>query len=562
MTSRTGPQEAGKVVEAGGTIALALIALMLLCAPAARAACPAPAGSNAIVVENCRTDGVTPPSTWDIPGAGDDAIQGFATDISVNRGDDRQLQGRHAGDRLPPRHLPHGLVRRQRRPPGRHDPATRARRTSRACDVDATTTGLVDCGNWAVSDAWNVPADAASGIYFAHLVREDGTPGESHVVFVVRDDDGRSSLLFQTSDTTWQAYNHYGGNSLYSGGPGQGPSRAYKVSYNRPFTYTRGRRRRGLGLQRRVPDGPLARARTATTSATSRASTPTAAAPSIREHRMFLSVGHDEYWSGGAAGERRGGARRRREPRRSSAATRSSGRRGGRTTTARSSPTRRRTRTRRSTRRRCLDRDVARPARSAPMAASPRTRSSGTIFMVNSRHGADRGARRRRARCASGAAPRVATPACRRDRDARATARSATSGTRTSTTARGRPASSACRPPRSTASSACRTTARVRGRATATHHLTLYPRAERRAGLRRRHRPVVVGPRRPARPRERTRRTARMQQATVNLFADMGVQPASLQAGLAPATASTDTARRRHGDLARAGRGSGRGGRP
>jgi hypothetical protein len=33
-----------------------------------------------------------------------------------------------------------------------------------------------------------------------------------------------------------------------------------------------------------------------------------------------------------------------------------------------------------------------------------------------------------------------------------------------------------------------------------------------------------------------------MQQATVNLFADMGIQPASLQSGLVPATASTDSA--------------------
>ena len=29
----------------------------------------------------------------------------------------------------------------------------------------------------------------------------------SHIVFVVRDDGGHSDLLFQTSDTTWQAYN-------------------------------------------------------------------------------------------------------------------------------------------------------------------------------------------------------------------------------------------------------------------------------------------------------------------------------------------------------------------
>ena len=32
-----------------------------------------------------------------------------------------------------------------------------------------------------------------------------------------------------------------------------------------------------------------------------------------------------------------------------------------------------------------------------------------------------------------------------------------------------------------------------------------------------------------------------MQQATVNLFADMGAQPATLMSGLVPATASTDT---------------------
>ena len=37
------------------------------------------------------------------------------------------------------------------------------------------------------------------------------------------------------------------------------------------------------------------------------------------------------------------------------------------------------------------------------------------------------------------------------------------------------------------------------------------------------------------------RPTSAMQQATVNLFADMGVQPATLQAGLVAATASTDT---------------------
>ena len=39
---------------------------------------------NAIVAENCLPGNL--PSEWDISGAGDSTIQGFATDISVNQG--------------------------------------------------------------------------------------------------------------------------------------------------------------------------------------------------------------------------------------------------------------------------------------------------------------------------------------------------------------------------------------------------------------------------------------------------------------------------------------------
>ena len=35
---------------------------------------------------------------------------------------------------------------------------------------------LYDCGNWAVSASWAVPADAVSGLYLARLVREDDDP--------------------------------------------------------------------------------------------------------------------------------------------------------------------------------------------------------------------------------------------------------------------------------------------------------------------------------------------------------------------------------------------------
>ena len=48
----------------------------------AHADCVSPA--NAIEAENCKTG--NPSSEWDISGAGDANLQGFATDISVNRG--------------------------------------------------------------------------------------------------------------------------------------------------------------------------------------------------------------------------------------------------------------------------------------------------------------------------------------------------------------------------------------------------------------------------------------------------------------------------------------------
>ena len=62
--------------------------------------------------------------------------------------------------------------------------------TQPACLTDAST-GLVDCGNWGVSASWTVPSDAVSGVYIAHLVRND-TGGDSQILFVVRNDSSHS----------------------------------------------------------------------------------------------------------------------------------------------------------------------------------------------------------------------------------------------------------------------------------------------------------------------------------------------------------------------------------
>ena len=169
-----------------------------------------------------------------------------------------------------------------------------------ACLRNATV-GLLDCGNWSTSATWAVPASAVSGIYFAKLVREDlavGAPEQaSHIVFVVRDDSGGSELLFQTSDTTWQAYNWYGGQSTYEFN--SLGARAYKVSYNRPFQ-----------TRQNVPitwlfDGeyPMVRFLEANGYDVSYFTGVDSdrIGSEILEHKTFLSVGHDEYWSPSSA---------------------------------------------------------------------------------------------------------------------------------------------------------------------------------------------------------------------------------------------------------------------
>ena len=70
-----------------------------------------------------------------------------------------------------------------------------------------STTGEVDAGNWLPTTSWSVPSSAVSGVYIAHLVDQNDTTNENHIPFIVRADESTSDILFQTSDTTWHAYN-------------------------------------------------------------------------------------------------------------------------------------------------------------------------------------------------------------------------------------------------------------------------------------------------------------------------------------------------------------------
>ncbi len=258
-----------------------------------QASSPCGTGINAIVCENLQAG--DPASAWDISGIGDATIQGYATDISVNHGTTVQFKIKTDAASY---HLDiyrmgfyNGLGARK---VATVLPSATLPQTQPACLTDPAT-GLIDCGNWAVSASWNVPANAVSGIYFAKAIRDDNG-GASHIVFIVRDDDGHSDLLFQTSDTTWQAYNTYGGNSLYVGQPA---GRAYKVSYNRPYNnrITANGGLEGWLFSNEYPMVRWLESNGYNVSYTTGLDTERRGAE-LLEHHVFMSVGHDEYWSG------------------------------------------------------------------------------------------------------------------------------------------------------------------------------------------------------------------------------------------------------------------------
>ncbi|TKT75043.1 DUF4082 domain-containing protein [Aquamicrobium sp. LC103] len=274
----------------------------------------AAATPNKIALENMKQG--NPQSEWGIDGDGDPSIQGFATEISTNIGGtvDFKIATDSTNYRIEIYRL------------GYYG-GDGARRVD-TIDIDLATAqvqphpivdmsiGLIDCGNWGVSASWQIPQDAVSGVYVAKLIREDGSEGASHIPFIVRDDNSTSDIVFQTSDTTWQAYNAWGGASLYYGEVPMNPEdmiaymppncscgvtaigRAYAVSYNRPFItnsspwggthdFIFGAEHSAIRwLEQNGYDVSYISGVDATRSGNL-----------LLNHQAYLSVGHDEYWS-------------------------------------------------------------------------------------------------------------------------------------------------------------------------------------------------------------------------------------------------------------------------
>ncbi|WP_157441237.1 DUF4082 domain-containing protein [Actinoplanes awajinensis] len=286
ITFRNRTIRTGQVLASVATLLAAVLVGSLYHSSAAVASCQ----PNSIVCENGLPG--SPASEWDIYKSGDSTVQGFATDMSVNVGEtiNFKIRAEHAYtiDIYRLGYYDNAGARKIQSLDGTFP----AQNQDVNC-ISNETTLIYDCGTWGVSANWAVPSSAVSGVYFALLKRTD-TGGASHVTFVVRNDASHSDVIFKTSDATWQAYNLYGDANFYNDGPN---GRARKLSYNRPFATRSHESGRDFLFSNEYPMIRFLEKNgydlTYTTDVDSdrRGSL-------LKNHKTFLSVGHDEYWSG------------------------------------------------------------------------------------------------------------------------------------------------------------------------------------------------------------------------------------------------------------------------
>jgi hypothetical protein len=159
-------------------------------------------------------------------------------------------------------------------------------------------TGIVACTNWVKSTTLQVPSTWVSGVYLAKLT--DPAGDSSFIFFVVRNDGGHEDILFQSSVTTYEAYNDWGQTSLYANETNKSIypyAHATKVSFDRPFN-PQGSNGAGQYFSYEQYFVFWLEQQGYNVAYTTDVDTDTGVNP-LSNHKAFLSVGHDEYWSRG-----------------------------------------------------------------------------------------------------------------------------------------------------------------------------------------------------------------------------------------------------------------------
>ncbi|TGB12309.1 hypothetical protein E4099_11370 [Streptomyces palmae] len=170
------------------------------------------------------------------------------------------------------------LVWRSERVPGRAQASPRMLPDTRTVRADWRPTLTVGTDGWPEG---------------AYLLRLDADSGhQRYVPFVVRSDRGAGRTVLMHAPATWQAYNTWGGYSLYEGRGGAYAYRSLAVSFDRP--YDRDGAEKFLVYER------------AAVVLAERLGIPLAYTTGVDLHRdpevlhgaaALICLGHDEYWS-------------------------------------------------------------------------------------------------------------------------------------------------------------------------------------------------------------------------------------------------------------------------
>ena len=243
---------------------------------------------NAIVAENNQPG--ADPATWLQPAYPPTVIEGYSSEVSVLPGQTVHLHVSTAGDRYRVEVYRLGWY---------GGLGARMLTCIPSCGGDeqgrryGAESGVFRA-DWPVTDTYTVPADATSGYYYALL--RDTSPGDFHdvrawVVFIVREPPTQhSQILVQVPVNTWQAYNPWGGKSLYTFNSTD-QVHAVRVSFDRPLAYTaQGPFDAEYNLVR------FLEARGYDVSYQTDVDTDEHP-ESLLQHRLVIVAGHDEYWS-------------------------------------------------------------------------------------------------------------------------------------------------------------------------------------------------------------------------------------------------------------------------
>jgi hypothetical protein len=258
---------------------------------------PSPA-ANPVQRENARPGN----RGWEVPAGAGTVITGYASATSVAPGETVRL---HVAAPLGSRYRV--LVYRlgwYRGVGGRLIACAPGCHSSRAAipqpppTTPAPATGLFRAP-WPVTDRVEIPPDSVSGYYEAKLEIVGGvhTGAVGSVPLIVRQSPGppASAVLVQVPVNTWEAYNRWGGKSLYQFGTRM---HAVEASFDRPYDqqvfynmvtklelpWVRFLERNGIDVSYQTD-------------------VDTDEAPgSLLHHRLVFAIGHDEYWTQGIRG--------------------------------------------------------------------------------------------------------------------------------------------------------------------------------------------------------------------------------------------------------------------